>query len=266
MIKEKNAFVLSTQTKVVTDWTSRPIERAIQRFYRDIKTTLEVRGEDENKIQIEQADMPEESYEICVASKEKVVIKAADELGVIYALIYISSEYMGIQPLWFWNDQIFNKKDKINIPFGTIHSKERKVRFRGWFINDEVLLANWTGGVSREYPWEMAMEALLRCGGNMVIPGTDKNSKIYGSLAADMGLWITQHHAEPLGAEMFLRVWPEKEPSFQKYPELFRQLWEEGVKRQKDWKIIWNLGFRGQGDTPFWEQDPQYDTPEKEAV
>lgn len=28
-------------------------------------------------------------------------------------------------------------------------------------------------------------------------------------------------------------------------------------------KIIWNLGFRGQGDTPFWENDPQYDTPEK---
>ena len=262
-MNEKNVFLLSTQTKIATNWISRPIERAIQRFYRDIKMTLEASREDETKIQIEQADMPEESYEICIASQESMVIKAADELGVIYALIYISCEYMRIQPFWFWNDQVFNKKEKIKIPFGMICSKERKVRFRGWFINDEVLLANWTGGISKEYPWEMAMEALLRCGGNMVIPGTDKNSKIYGPLAADMGLWITQHHAEPLGAEMFLRAWPEKEPSFQKYPELFRQLWEEGVKRQKDWKVIWNLGFRGQGDTPFWELDPQYDTPQK---
>ena len=37
----------------------------------------------------------------------------------------------------------------------------------------------WDGGVSREYPWEMAFEALLRLGGNLVIPGTDANSKIY---------------------------------------------------------------------------------------
>ena len=69
----------------------------------------------------------------------------------------------------------------------------------------------------------------------------------------------TQHHAEPLGAEMFLRAYPDKTPSFKEYPDLFRGLWEEGIKRQMNHKIIWNLGFRGQGDTPFWENDPQYD-------
>lgn len=78
-----------------------------------------------------------------------------------------------------------------------------------------------------------------------------------------MGLWMTQHHAEPLGAEMFLRAYPDKTPSFKEYPDLFRGLWEEGVKRQMKYKIIWNLGFRGQGDTPFWENDSRYDTPEK---
>ncbi len=34
----------------------------------------------------------------------------------------------------------------------------------------------------------MAFEALLRLGGNLVIPGTDANSKIYAELAAEMGL------------------------------------------------------------------------------
>ena len=26
--------------------------------------------------------------------------------------------------------------------------------------------------------------------------------------------------------------------------------------------MVWTLGFRGQGDCPFWEQDARYDTPE----
>lgn len=140
---------------------------------------------------------------------------------------------------------------------------KKPVKFRGWFINDEVLLSHWDAGRDASYPWEMALEALLRCGGNVVIPGTDQNSKRYAGLASSMGLWITHHHAEPLGAEMFLRAYPGENPSFRENPELFRTLWKEGIERQKDQKVIWNLGFRGQGDTPFWENDPHYDTPEK---
>ncbi len=42
-------------------------------------------------------------------------------------------------------------------------------------------------------------------------------------------------------------------PSYSKNPECFHKLWEEAVLRQKDQKVIWALGFRGQGDCPFWE-------------
>jgi len=62
--------------------------------------------------------------------------------------------------------------------------------------------------VGDEFPWEMAFEALLRCGGNMTIPGTDYNSHRYQRLAAEYGLYITHHHAEPLGARMFSRAYP----------------------------------------------------------
>jgi hypothetical protein len=55
----------------------------------------------------------------------------------------------------------------------------------------------------------MVFETLLRCGGNMVIPGTDKNALRYRTLASEMGLYITHHHAEPLGAEMFARAYPD---------------------------------------------------------
>ena len=96
----------------------------------------------------------------------------------------------------------------------------------------------------------------------MVIPGTDKNSRKYRKLASDMGLYITHHHAEPLGAEMFARAYPGLDASYDTHGDKFRKLWEEGIEDQKDLNVVWNLGFRGQGDHPFWDDDPAYDTPE----
>ncbi|MBO5154013.1 MAG: glycosyl hydrolase 115 family protein [Eubacterium sp.] len=244
----------------------RPVELAIRRLYRDMDAVLEETGAPSGgQIVLTYEKMPEERYRILI-SERQLHIFAGDELGFVYALLRISEVYLGVKPFWFWNDQRFEKKAFIEIPLGELYAPEYRVRFRGWFVNDEVLLSHWDAGVSSSYPWEMAFEALLRLGGNTVIPGTDHNSKIYADLASDMGLWITHHHAEPLGAEMFARAYPELEPSFRKYPELFRKLWKEGIDRQKNRKVIWNLGFRGQGDCPFWEADPEYDTPEKRGV
>ena len=81
-----------------------------------------------------------------------------------------------------------------------------------------------------------------------------------------MGLMITHHHAEPLGAEMFLRAYPDLEPSYLKHRDLFEGLWKDAIERQKNEEVIWNIGFRGQGDVPFWENDPAYDTSEKRGA
>lgn len=79
-----------------------------------------------------------------------------------------------------------------------LESRPFAVRFRVWFVNDEVLISTWQVNRRREEPWEMVFEALLRCGGNLVIPGTDQNSRTYRHMAAEMGLYITHHHAEPI--------------------------------------------------------------------
>lgn len=259
-----------------------PVKRAIMRFSRDMRMALEdaamecgnMRCRDEEcgdaerenmecgNIWLVLRDMEEEHYSIEVRER-RMVIAAGSELGFIYAMNRISESYMGILPFWFWNDQPIRKKAYVRIPEGVYVQREKTVRFRGWFINDEVLISHWDAGKSREYPWEMVFEALLRLGGNLVIPGTDKNSREYAKLAWDMGLWVTHHHAEPLGAEMFARAYPELTPSFQEHPDLFRKLWQEGIDKQKGRKVIWNIGFRGQGDTPFWSSDPSCDTPEK---
>lgn len=255
-------FTLTAQTKIHSDLDSRPVERAIRRFYRDLGMTMagETEPGSSDSIRISRDDSLNEEAYIIEVKDRRMDIRVADELGCIYALNYISREYLGIQPLWFWNDQMFEKREARSIDETTICSSAAAYRFRGWFVNDEVLLHAWTLEGSKEKPWEMVMETLLRLGGNLVIPGTDHNAKIYSDLAADMGLWITHHHAEPLGAEMFLRAYPDLNPSFAEHPDLFRQLWEEGVLRQRNKKVVWNIGFRGQGDRPFWLDDERYAT------
>ncbi len=265
------AFLWDCNTRIATEWNTEPVRRAVDRFYRDMGFVLErepeQRSQEGTRICLVRAREREpEWYRVSAESRDCLRLEAGDDLGAVYGLLYLSREYLGIQPFWFWMDQKLEKKDRVEIPFGAVEAQTPSVAFRGWFINDEVLISHWKGGVSQEYPWEMAMEALLRCGGNVVIPGTDRNARIYAPLASGMGLWISQHHAEPLGAEMFARAYPQLTASYQQHPELFQKLWREGIRRQKDQKVIWSLGFRGQGDVPFWENDPAYDTPESRGA
>lgn len=206
--------------------------------------------------------LPPECFCLSV-SDGQLLVCAADDLGFIYGLYEISRSLLGVRDFWFWNDQRFEKMDEIVVPEDYCFcSKPAAVKNRGWFINDEVLIHGWRVNCRVEEPWEMAFEALLRCGGNMVIPGTDRNAERYRELAASMGIAITHHHAEPLGAEMFTRAYPSLIPSYAQYPEKFQKLWQEAIERQKGMGVVWNLGFRGQGDRPFWDDDPAYATGE----
>lgn len=193
-------------------------------------------------------------------------IGASDELGFVYGIYWVSREILGIHNFWFWNDQVIKPREYVPIADGLEFASEPyAVKYRGWFLNDEVLLHTWRVEQKKEKPWEMALEALLRCGGNLVIPGTGRNADQYGPLASDMGLYLTHHHAQPLGAEMFVQAYPNLTPSYMEHAEKFQRLWKEGIEAQKNRKVIWSLGFRGQGDYPFWVNDPQYQTPEAQG-
>ena len=264
-------------SEIAAAWDIAPdsvLERAWGRFLRDVSMTLAEEPKEKKChviITIGEALEPE-AYRITVQGQEIHII-GGDELGIIYALLLLSEKFLGVTPFWYWNDQEFTKKEAVEIPEDTYASPRYKLSFRGWFINDEVLLDAWgkdiydaATGITDNFAFEMAMEALLRLGGNMVIPGTDQNSHKFRKLAADMGLWITHHHAEPLGAKMFARAYPDLIPSYDRYPELFHQLWREAIREQSGNKVIWNIGFRGQGDRPFWADDPSYDTPAKRGA
>lgn len=261
---------LFSDTKILADHQPLPVLLAAADLARDLKKTC-LLSSDEGKrrgeagicggICLKEGRQEKECYRIYVEGN-RLICEASGDMGFIYGIYAISREVLGIQNFWFWNDQEIHAKDFREVADSyEVISKPFAVRLRGWFINDEVLLHTWQVDRRREGPWEMALETLLRCGGNMVIPGTDKNSRMNRKLAFDRGLYLTHHHAEPLGAEMFARAYPDLVPSYAQYSEKYRKLWEEAIQEQKGHKVVWNIGFRGQGDTPFWENDPSYSTP-----
>lgn len=195
----------------------------------------------------------------------RMVIAGRDELGLVYGLLEFGRIFLGVQPLGYWMDRSLLSQSELVLACEPYDSPPRRVRYRGWFVNDEVSLIGWT----RQYPpprevWEPVFEALLRCGGNMVIAGTDlPRHGIHHTLASEMGLIVTHHHAEPLGAQMFLRAYPGYRASYREEPERYERLWRQAIEEQKDRRILWVLSFRGQGDKPFWEDDPFFDTPQK---
>lgn len=258
------SFIFNINTQIKTDIKTKPVLNAINILKRDMaKVFTNTKGEKNSIILKSGNTARSESYEVKVG--EDITVKAGDDLGFVYGLLSISEKYLGIKPFWFWLNQKIEKKENIVIENDTYTSPEYAVRFRGWFFNDEVLMLKWKINGDKDEPWRMAFETLLRCGGNMTIPGTDKTSRIYRQMASDAGLWITHHHAEPLGAEMFARAYPGDTPNFMECPEKFYKLWEDAVKEQKDYRVVWNLCFRGQGDRPFWGDDTtcRFDTEEK---
>ncbi|MFV0362147.1 MAG: glycosyl hydrolase 115 family protein [Suipraeoptans sp.] len=259
-------FIFNRNTKIVAATTRKPALNAIQMLERDRDKVFETTSVSAGSILLKEGFMEEEQFTLTVDGGT-LEITAGDDLGFVYSLLYISEHYLGIKPFWFWMDQKPTKQERVEIENTYYQSEKAVVLFRGWFYNDEVLMLKWKYNLRDKDGWRMAFEALLRCGGNMAIPGTDKLSRENRQLASDMGLWITHHHAEPLGAEMFVRAYPDVEPNFMEQTELFYQLWEEAVLEQKDYRVIWNLCFRGQGDMPFWMNDTsgQFDTPEKQG-
>lgn len=255
---------ITQTTKILYDGRETAVCMAVRNLKRDMKMVLKETSEMTGGMTIRLAEEAMEP-ETWVMEKRgaELVVTAGSPLGFVYGIYEISRYFLGVQPFWFWNDQIFQKQERILVPEGfRRESRPFRVRLRGWFVNDEVLLHTWQVGRDPDEPWRMVFEALLRLGGNMVIPGTDRNALRYRKLASDMGLFITHHHAEPLGAEMFARAYPGLTPSYAEHEDLFQELWRQALEQQKGMNVIWNLGFRGQGDCPFWNADPRYDTDE----
>lgn len=253
-----SAFILNRSTRIVADETFAPIKHAVHILRRDMDALLSGAGEN-NLIRVLPDDtLPPESYQAQVQAHE-ITLRCGDDLGAVFALLSVSERGLHVSPLGWWNDQRPPRREQAAIPCGSYASPDYAVRYRCWFVNDEVLLDGWKDSAADKHLlWQRVFETILRCGGNMVIAGTDRayDGHELNALALDMGLWLTQHHTELLGARMFGRVYPELVPSYALYPEKFEALWQEAIDLYAGRRVLWAVGFRGQGDRAFWSDDP----------
>ena len=262
-----SGFILSRATRVETDIPTKPVAEAIAILKRDMREVLTAEGE-ANVIRVTRGDFTdEEQYRVAVDGNA-MTLTCGGDLGAVYALLSVSERCLDIRPMDWWMNRRAPKKADVRVTDGWT-SKPFAVRWRGWFVNDEILFTGWHIEESeREETWRRVFETLLRCGGNMVIPGTDRqfDGELLCQMALDMGLWLTQHHAELLGAEMFARAYPDLQASHRLHPQEFEALWRAGVQRWAGQKVVWTVGFRGQGDLAFWHSDPAFDTDEKRGA
>ncbi|MBN2712260.1 MAG: glycosyl hydrolase 115 family protein [Planctomycetes bacterium] len=259
-------------TKAATD-LSRDIERCFCAGMKEVENDITV------SIDPELNDP--ESYFIEVHD-DSIRVVAADELGAIYGIYYVSHSFLGVDPFWFWKDQELQLRECVEISPCTIESKTATFKLRGWFVNDEDLLTEWhDGGGKRnmEYRYyaqvvdsetiDRVCETCLRAGCNLIIPASfvdvlnPSEAKLI-EIAVARGLYVTQHHIEPLGVSHFgfENYWRSQgenaEFSYSGDPDRVIQTWRayaEKWYRLAGDKIVWQLGLRGKGDRSVWTHD-----------
>ena len=194
---------------------------------------------------------------------ETLTLRGGDALGLIYGIYAVSEEWLGIPALWYWMDHEPVVRPAIVIPDGTTReSGTPAFRYRGWFMNDEDLLSHWAADAEAGidfHAYQMAFEALLRCRGNMIIPGTsifaDEKSWRW---AAERGLMLTEHHQDNLGLNPFR--WPEDVPyNYLTHPHYLENAWRRSTraKAAHGTKVIWTVGHRGKHDHALWNEVPE---------
>ncbi len=216
-------------------------------------------------------DAENESFSVSLSpGRPALCVNGNNTLGTVYGIYHISEQILGVDPFYYWTDFTPRRRHNILLRSYAFQAPRPAFRFRGWFINGEDCLLGWHSDERISCgTWAVIYETMLRCGCNIVIPGTA--APFDGpqvKQAADMGLWIGQHHAEPLGAHMFSQKYPALKPDPVKHKKQFEDLYCEAIRGYlvNDINVIFNLGFRGQGDRPFWCDSPQYRTPKARAA
>lgn len=183
----------------------------------------------------------------------RLVISGGDDLGVVFGIYRLCAAYLGVDPYGFWTGRAPERRAAVTLPPIDERAPAPRVRFRGCFINDEDCLIGWHDAMAiSPATWERVFETLLRAGYNMVIPGTGTHADDPASaLASAMGLWVSQHHAEPLGARMFGEAYPGEQPRIPQDLPRLEALYTEAIAANRGRKVVWVLGFRGQGDEAF---------------
>lgn len=221
-----------------------------------------------------------EQYGIISTPHDSYIIMGSDERGVIWGIYHFCEEVLGVDPMYFWTDSPVNELTQKKITRYEYFSPPPAIKFRGWFINDEDLFTKWLPGCgtrNANYTFyrevinfdiiDRIIETALRLKINLLIPASlldimNPPEEELVKRVTRRGMFVSQHHIEPLGVSHFSydTYWKSKNkksrPSFVTNKEDMIQIWKEYVHRFAQYpNVIWQLGLRGRGDKPVWEHD-----------
>ena len=222
----------------------------------------------------------DESYSI-TTENGNIVIRADGYLGTMWGIYTLSEKFLDVDPCYLFNDLAIVKKNAVELPEVDIADKPDGFGFRGVFINDEDLLQGWKDGggarlVGGGYYYvtvaktviEKVVETVLRLKLNLVIPATfidldNPPEKDLADAVAERGIYLSQHHCEPLGVSSFtFENYCKKHGktgrfSYSECPEIMENVWSFYVDKWAKYdNVVWQIGLRGLGDDrPIWQDD-----------
>lgn len=210
-----------------------------------------------------------------------IAIIGSDHRGTIYGIYEFSKRYLGIDPLHLWTGRQPETIGELKIADCRVEVGASTFGYRGWFLNDEDLLLGWTGefdttfanNAFRKHPEYIRalypiMETALRLKQNLLIPASlldimEPIDEEIVRVVTERGLLISQHHIEPVGVmpRRIVKYWADRGDdgalSYSANPEKYEEVWKAYAERWARYDgVIWQLGLRGHGDKPVWEDDP----------
>jgi hypothetical protein len=207
-----------------------------------------------------------------------LVIAGSDKRGTIYG-IYDLSEQIGISPSYWWTDAPAQHKDALYVQAGRYLQGPPSVKYRGIFLNDESPdLSGWVAHKFGTVPvkdkppippnvanynhefYARIFETILRMKGNYLWPAMWNNAFNEDDpenprLADEYGIVMgTSHQESMLRAQ---KEWDRRYKStlgswnYYKNPDVLKDFWREGIRRNKSFESILTIGLRGADDTPM---------------
>ena len=219
---------------------------------------------------------PPESFTVAASTSPAGVplltVTGADVRGLIYGIFHVSADFLGVDPLWWFNDVAPTYEAAgVAVPPGYAYASGAPAfSSRGAFNNDEDLSGYFASSplgdaVYNEHWADRFCEALLRLRVNTFIPSTFAfiDERHY-RVAAKRGLRLGNHHVMPLGNNVM--GWPRGVAyAYRLNPTPFKAAWQALVdfsQRDAGRDMVYSLGYRGVNDEPFWNEDKDCTTVE----
>ena len=210
--------------------------------------------------------------------EDKIIICGKGDLGAMWGIYTFSEKELGIPPYYLFDDFKPEKREKLMLEQKEV-SEFPHTRFRGWFINDEDLLDGFMHKGTRTVQYtfynnvihpdlmEMIAETALRFRMNLLIPSSlididNPPEENLVRIISRRGLYVSQHHIEPLGAfahgikRFFNERGYDENISYISNKEALVECWKHYAEGWAKYpRVIWQLGLRGMDDKPVWKAD-----------